>query len=159
MDATFWATVALVLFFALIVWLKVPGKMSSALDDRAEGIRNELDEARRLREEAQALLAEYQRKHREAEEEAEGIVAEARREAELLTKQTEEALNELVERRTALAETKISLAENQAMAEVRAMAADVAIAAATEILSKKVSGKVADKLIADSIDDVSTRLN
>ncbi|WP_319772918.1 F0F1 ATP synthase subunit B [Breoghania sp.] len=159
MDATFWATVALVLFFALVVWLKVPGKMSSALDDRAEGIRNELDEARRLREEAQALLAEYQRKHREAEEEAEGIVSDARREAEILTKQTEEALNDLVERRTALAETKIAMAESQAMAEVKALAADVAIAAATEILSKKVTGKVADKLIADSIQDVSTRLN
>ncbi len=159
MDATFWAMIGLFLFFALLVWVKVPGKMGAALDDRAEGIRKELDEARRLREEAQALLAEYQRKHREAEEEAENIVAEARREAEMLTKQTEDALNELVERRTALAESKIAMAEGQAMDEVKAMAADVAISAASAILSKKVSGKVADKLISDSIEDVATRLN
>ena len=159
MDQTFWALVGLIIFVGIVIWAKVPGKITSALDDRAEGIRKELDEARRLREEAQALLADYQRKHREAEEEAETIVAEARREAELLTAQTEAALNEMIERRTKVAETKIAMAESQAMAEVRSRAADVAIAAAETILEAKVTGKVAEKLLADSITEIENRIN
>ncbi|MEI2386497.1 F0F1 ATP synthase subunit B [Breoghania sp. JC706] len=159
MDATFWALVGLIIFTGIIVWVKVPGKLASALDARADGIRKELDEARRLREEAQSLLAEYQRKHREAEEEAEAIIAEAKREAELLTGQTEAALNDLIARRTKLAETKIAMAETQALAEVKARATDVAITAAEAILRDKVSGKVADKLMADSIKEVGSRIN
>ncbi|PTW62227.1 F-type H+-transporting ATPase subunit b [Breoghania corrubedonensis] len=159
MDQTFWALVGLIIFIGIVIWAKVPGKITSALDDRADGIRKELEEARRLREEAQALLADYQRKHREAEEEAETIVAEARREAELLTVQTEAALNEMIERRTRLAETKIAMAESQAMAEVKARATDVAVAAAEKILEAKVTGKVAEKLLADSIKEVGSRIN
>ena len=84
-DATFFAFVGLLLFFALIVYLKVPGMMAKALDERAEKISNELAEAKRLREEAQHLLAEYQRKRKDAEAEAASIVAAAEREAEMLT--------------------------------------------------------------------------
>ncbi|MDJ0930303.1 ATP F0F1 synthase subunit B [Breoghania sp.] len=159
MDATFWALIALIIFVAVVVWAKVPGKIASSLDDRAEGIRKELDEARKLREEVQALLADYQRRHCEAEEEVESIVAEAKREAELLTAETEAALNGLIERRTKLAEIKIAMVETQAMDEVRAKAADVAIAAAETILQKKVTGKVAEGLLADSIKEVGSRIN
>ncbi len=90
LDATFFAFVGLVLFLALVVYLKVPGMMAKSLDDRADQIRNELSEAKRLREEAQHLLAEYQRKRKEAEAEAAHIVAAAEREAEMLTARSQE---------------------------------------------------------------------
>ena len=159
MDATFWALIGLVLFFVVIFWAKVPGKIGAALDARADKIRNDLDEARRLREEAQALLADYQRKRREAEQEAEDIIAEAKAEAERLTAVTNKALEEMIERRTAAAEVKIAQAETHAVAEVRSRAADVAVAAAEKILTSKVSGKTAEDLVATSIKDVASRLN
>lgn len=159
MDATFWALVGLILFFVVIFWVKVPGKIGDALDNRADKIRNELDDARRLREEAQALLADYQRKRREAEKEAEDIVSEAKAEAERLTAVTNQALEEMIERRTKAAEAKIAQAEAQAVAEVRDRATDVAVMAAEKILSNKVAGKTADDLIASSIKEVSSRLN
>lgn len=159
MDATFWAFVSLVLFLALIVYLKVPGKIGSALDKRADTISKELDEARRLREEAQALLAEYQRKRREAEDEAAAIVAEAKLEAERLTTEANAALEEMIERRTKAAERKIEQAEGQAIAEVRARATDLAVAAAREILGNTVKGDVANDLLGKSIDEVKARLN
>ena len=84
-DATFWALVALVIFLGIVIYMKVPGMITKAFDDRAGKIRNELEEARKLREEAQALLAEYQRKRKEAEEEAAEIVDAAKREAEMIT--------------------------------------------------------------------------
>lgn len=158
-DATFWALVALVLFLALMVYLKVPGVVTSALDKRAGTIRNELDEARRLREEAQALLAEYQRKGREAETEAEEIVDQAKREAEALTAETGLRLEEFVANRTRQAEQKIAQAEAQALQEVRALSADVAVAAAEKILAAKVEGATADALIARSIGEVKAKLN
>ncbi len=159
MDATFWAFVSLVLFIGLIAYLKVPGKIGSALDKRADTISKELDEARKLREEAQGLLAEYQRKRREAEAEADAIVAEARNEAERLTVEANEALEDMIERRTKAAERKIAQAEGQAIAEVRAKAADIAVAAAREILTNTVDGKVADDLLVKSIKEVESRLN
>lgn len=159
MDATFWALIALILFIALLYYLKVPGKIGASLDKRAETISNELEEARKLREEAQGLLAEYQRKRREAEEEAEAIVAEAKLEAERMTSEANEALQEMIERRTKAAERKIEQAEGQAVAEVRARAADIAVAAARKILEGKVSGKIADDLMKKSIDEVKGRLN
>ena len=127
-DATFWAFVALVLFLGLMVYLKVPGVVTAALDKRADAIRKELDEARRLREEAQALLAEYQRKGREAETEAEEIIDQAKREADALGKEAGRRLDEYVASRTKLAEQKIAQAEAQAITEVRSRSVDVAIA-------------------------------
>jgi F-type H+-transporting ATPase subunit b len=158
-DPTFWALVALVLFFALLIYLKVPGTVTGALDKRAETITNELDDARRLREEAQALLAEYQRKGREAESEAEEIIDQAKREAAALTSEMAERLDEYVASRTKMAEQKIAQAEAQALQEVRALSADVAIAAAERILGAKVKGEAADALISRSISDVKSKLN
>lgn len=158
-DATFWALVALVIFLGIMVYLKVPGTVTSALDKRADTIRKELDEARRLREEAQALLADYQRKGREAEAEAEEIVEQAKREAEALTAESARRLEEYVASRTKLAEDKIAQAESQALQEVRALSADVAIAAAEKILGAKVKGETANALIARSIGDVKSKLN
>lgn len=158
-DPSFWALIALILFFVILAYLKVPGLVTSALDNRADTIRKELDEARRLREEAQALLAEYQRKGREAEAEAEEIVDQAQREAEALTAEAGRRLEEYVASRTRQAEQKIAQAEAQALQEVRALSADVAIAAAEKILAAKVKGATADALVDRSIEEVKTKLN
>ena len=158
MDASFWALVGLILFLALLAYLKVPGMITGSLDNRAKRISDELDEARKLREEAQALLAEYQRKQRDAEQEAADIVAQAETNAERMAADAKQALEELIARRTKMAETKIAQAEAQAMQEVRAAAADAAVAAAERILSSKVTGKAADDQIAASIAEIKSRL-
>ena len=158
MDASFWALVGLILFLALLAYLKVPGMITGSLDNRAKRISDELDEARKLREEAQALLAEYQRKQRDAEQEAADIVAQAETNAERMAADAKQALEELIARRTKMAETKIAQAEAQAMQEVRAAAADAAVAAAERILTSKVTGKAADDQIAASIAEIKSRL-
>ena len=157
MDATFWATAALIVFIALIMYLKVPGMITKSLDDRADKIRSDLDEARKLREEAQALLAEYQRKRRDAESEAETIVEAAKREADTLASDAKKKLDEYVERRTKMAEQKIAQAETQAMQDVKAIAAERAIAASEQVLMSKLSGGGAS-LIKSSIAEVKSKL-
>lgn len=159
MDATFWALVGLVIFLALMVYVKVPGMITRSLDDRAGKIRDELEQARRLREEAQQLLAEYQRKRKEAEKEAEEIVASARHEADMLVREAKQKTEEYVARRTALAEQKIGQAERDAVNEVRSNAVDIAVAAARKLLADKVDATVAEKLFKSSVQDVKTRLN
>src|SRR5262245_57557421 len=135
--AEFWVAVAFVVFLAILVYYKVPALLAKTLDDRAEAIRKELDEARRLREEAQQLLEDYQRKHRNVGQETDAIVDVARREAEALAHETRVTLKETLERRTKLAEEKIARAEAQAVDEVRASAIDAAVAAAEKILRER----------------------
>ncbi|MGI9354313.1 MAG: F0F1 ATP synthase subunit B [Rhizobiaceae bacterium] len=159
MDATFWATVALFLFFGVMIYFKVPGMLTGGLDKRSEKIRNDLEEARRLREEAQQLLAEYQRKRKEAEQEAEGIVASAKREAEALAKDAERKTEDYVARRTAQAEQKIAQAEGQAVAEVRAVAVEVAIGASEKIIADRMSGAAASDAFKKSLAEVKARMN
>lgn len=159
MDATAWALVGLVIFTGIVLYLKVPAMVTKSLDERADKISNELDEARELREEAQNLLAEYQAKRQAAEKEAEEIVAAAKREASLLSEDAARKTAEFVERRTASAEQKIAQAEAQAMADVRASAVDVAIAAAEQIVAEKVTGATASGLIKTSISEIKTKLN
>lgn len=159
MDATFWALVGLVIFLALMVYLKVPGVVGKSLDDRALKIRDELEEARRLREEAQSLLAEYQRKRKEAEKEAGEIVAAAQREAHAIIEETKQKTEEYVARRNKLAEQKIAQAETEAVNEVRASAVDIAVAAASRILKDKVDAKTSADLFKSSLSEVKTRLN
>jgi len=157
--AEFWVTVAFLVFVLVLLYYKVPAMIGKALDERADGIRKELDQARRVREEAQTLLADYQRKHRSVGEEAEAIVAQARHEAEAFAEETRRTLKEQLERRTKLAEEKIARAEGQAIDEVRAAAVDLAIAAAEKILREKASGAAGAALIDQSIRDLKTRLN
>ncbi|MCB1387146.1 MAG: F0F1 ATP synthase subunit B, partial [Nitratireductor sp.] len=159
MDATFFALVALVIFLGIVIYLKVPGMITRNLDARSDQIRNDLEDARRLREEAQELLAEYQRKRKEAEQEASDIVAAAERDAELMAKEAEEKTAEFVARRTAQAEDKIAQAQAQAISDVRALAVDLAVAAAGKVIEGKVSGAAAEKMIKDSIAEVKARLN
>ena len=158
-DATFYAFVGLVLFLALIVYLKVPGIIAKALDARADEIRNELAEAKRLREEAQHLLAEYQRKRKEAEAEAAQIVASAEREAQALTAEAKQKTEEFVARRNALSEQKIKQAEADAVNAVRSAAVDLAIAAAEAVIAKKSDTNVQSDLFNRAVNDVKTRLN
>ncbi|PZM07763.1 F0F1 ATP synthase subunit B [Rhizobium tubonense] len=159
LDQTFFAFVGLLLFLALVVYLKVPGMMAKSLDDRADQIRNELAEAKRLREEAQHLLAEYQRKRKEAEAEAAHIVATAGREAEMLTAEAKAKTEEFVANRTAVSEQKIKLAETDAIKAVRSAAVDLAIAAAETVLAKKATAKVQSDLFKTAVGDVKSRLN
>ena len=159
MDATFWATVALVIFLGIAVYMKVPGMLSKSLDDRAQRIRAELEEARRLREEAQQLLAEYQRKRKEAEKEAADILDAAKREAGQLVSEAQKKTEDYVARRTALAEQKIGQAEREAVQEVRASAVDIAVEAARVLLARKVDSATGAKLFETSVRDVKSKLN
>ena len=155
----FWVLISFIIFVGLLIYLKVPSKVAAILDERAARIATELDEARRLREEAQGLLAEYQRKRRDAEKEAEAIAVQAREEAEAFAVETRQKLTEMLERRVRIAEEKIAQAEVQAVKEVRAAAADLAIAAATRIIAEEVQGETADHLVEASIADLRNRLN
>jgi len=159
MDATFWAFISLILFLALIAYLKVPGMVGKALDQRADRIRRELEDARVLREEAQQLLAEYQRKRHEAEQEAAELVSAAKREAEGIVADAKAKTEEYVARRTTLAEQKIAQAERDAVNEVRARAVDVAVAAAGKILSESVDGQVSGTLFDQSLSQLKAKLN
>lgn len=158
-EPEFWVAVAFVVFIGIIVYYRVPQMMIGALDQRTARIKSELDEARRLREEAQQLLAQYQRKRQEAEKEAEVLLASARAEAERAASEAKQKMEEFVARRTRMAETKINQAETQALNDVRGAAADAAVVAAERILADMAKGSVADALIQQGIKDVKAKLN
>jgi F-type H+-transporting ATPase subunit b len=159
LEAEAWVAIAFVIFLGLLVYLGAHRRVIDGIDQRQARIKTELDEARRLREEAQALLAEYQRKHGEADREAEAIIASANVEAERLAAEGKARMEDFVTRRTKMAETKIAQAEAQALAEVRSAAADAAVAAAEKILSTATKGKIADDLVARGIADLRKRFN
>jgi F-type H+-transporting ATPase subunit b len=159
LDAEFWVAVAFVAFLGVLIYLGVHEMMTKYIDQRRDRIKAELDEARRLKEEAQALLAQYQRKQREAEQEAAAILAGATAEAERVMIEAKAKMEEFVARRSKMAESKIAQAEAQAVADVRAAAAEAAVGAAERILAQAVKGEVADRLIVKGIDDVKTKLN
>jgi len=158
-DASFYALVGLILFFVLLAYVGVHTSLGKALDKRAESIGKDLDDAKRLREEAAALLADYQKRAREAEAEAQTIVEKARREAAAIADEAKAQMEDYVTRRTKMAEDKITQAEHQALQEVKALSADVAIAAAEKILAAKLKGAAGADLVASSIADVKNRLN
>ena len=159
LEAEFWVAVAFVIFLGILVYVGVPKMLLGALDDRAKRVQAELDEARRLKEDAQKLLAEYKSKQKQADEEAAAIIAGAKAEAERIAAESKAKMEEFVARRTKLAESKIAQAEAQAVADVRAAAADAAVTAAEKILTESVKGKVADDLVARGIGDVKAKLN
>ena len=158
-DAEFWVAVAFVLFVAGMGYLGVHKMVAKSLDERADKIKAELDEARKLKDEAAQLLAEYQRKRQQAEAEAQDIIAGAKAEADRLAIEAKAKIEEFIARRTKMAETKIAQAEAQATADVRAAAADAAVAAAEKILTQETKGQLAGELIAKGIDDVRKKLN
>jgi F-type H+-transporting ATPase subunit b len=163
MNATQWATLwvfgGLLVVVGIMIYLKVPGMLVKALDDRATKIRTDLDEARRLREEAAALLKEYQKKRGEAEAEAAAIITQAKHEAEALAVEARARIEDYVVRRTKAVEARIAQAETQAVAEVRSRAIDVAAAAAGRILAEEAKGKIGEELVDRSIEQVRKNLN
>jgi F-type H+-transporting ATPase subunit b len=150
LEAEFWVLVAFLIAIAYLIY-KVKDIVTGALDQRAAKIKAELDEAQHLREEAQAKLAEYQRKQRDALKEAEGIVAQAKVEAERVAAQGARDLEAAIERRKRLAVEKIALTEAKAVAEVRNMAVDLAIAALRHALAEDLDARRRGALIDDAI--------
>jgi len=157
-DPAFWVAIAFII--AVLALFKPAGKMIvGGLDKRSDRIRDELDEARRLREEAQELLASYERKQREAEKEAEGIVAHAKEEAERLAKRAATELEAQVGRRRQQALDRIGQAETDAVRDVRAAAVDLALKATRKLLVEKIDADQQSKLVDQAIDEIGKRLH
>lgn len=157
-GATIWATVALVIFAGIVIYVGAHKTIAKMLDARIKAIETELAEAESLRIEAKALLDDYAKRREDAEKEAQSIVDSAREEAFRLTAEAKEALEALVARREKAVNDKIAQAEAQAVAEVRARSADLAIEAARIVLAKQVATQ-GDALVNQSISDVANRLN
>ena len=156
---TIWVFLAIVLVISGAMYKGIHKVMAKALDNRADGIRAELEEARKLREEAQTLLATFQRKQAEAEEQAKGIVKQARLDAETMASQARKDLKERLERRAEQAEAKIKNAETQAMADVKARAVDLAAKAAEQILRNDLTSTDHSTLVKNGITEMAKTLN
>ena len=159
LEAEFWVAVAFVILMGVFGWFGIHRTVIKALDTRSARIKQELDDARRLRDEAAALLADYKARHASAEREAADIITSAQEEAQRIAAEAKTKMEDFVARRTKTAESKIALAEAQALADVRAAAADAAVTAATTILSQSVKGSVADDLVSKGIGEVRSKLN
>ena len=153
-DTNLWVLVAFLFVVGLLVWRGVPKMLGAALDKRADGIRAQLDEARSLREEAQRTLADYQKRQRDAEDEAAGIIDQAKSDAKAMREQARLDIDAQLRRRREAAEARIARAEQQAVAEVRGQAADLAVRAARDILARQDKGALTDRAIGE----VGTRL-
>ncbi|KTS08691.1 ATP F0F1 synthase subunit B [Methylobacterium radiotolerans] len=158
LEAEFWVAVAFFIFMGIAWKVGAFSAMTKGLDGRANRVRHELDEAKRLREEAAAVLADYKRRRAEAEQEAEAIVAGAREEAQRAAEEGHRKLDDFLARRTKAAETKIAQAEAQAEAQVRAAAAEAAVKVSETILRERMQGDAAQNLIRASLGEVRTRM-
>jgi F-type H+-transporting ATPase subunit b len=156
-DAEFWVLLAVVIF-AIVVWKPVRRAVTGTLDERATRIRGELEEARKLRDEAEQLLADYRQKEREAEADARAIIAHARDEAERIAVQSARDLQQSLERRQRLAEERIAQAEAKALDEIRAVAVDLAIAAAREVIVAELDERRGATMLDASIAALPQRL-
>ena len=159
LEAETWVAIAFVILMIVFGYFGIHRTVLKALDHRGERIKAELDDARRLKEEAAKLLAEYKTRRASAEREAEEIISNAKAEAERIAVEAKAKMEDFVARRTKTGESKIALAEAQAVADVRSAAANAAVAAASTILSQSVKGPVADDLLAKGIDEVRAKLN
>jgi F-type H+-transporting ATPase subunit b len=158
-NTDFIVTLAFLLFIGVLFYFKVPSLLGGLLDKRAEGIKGELEEAKALREEAQSVLASYERKQAEVAEQAERIVAAAKEEAELAAEQAKVDLAASIERRLAAAGDQIASAEASAVKEVKDRAVSVAIAAAADVISSKLSADDLNSLTANAIKEVEAKLH
>ena len=158
-DPAFWVAVGTTLFIGLLVWQRVPQMVGKMLDDRADAIRAELDEALKLRTEAEKLLQEYKAKTANAAQEAQAIVDNAKASAEQMAADARAQLAVQIERRAKMAEQKIAQAEAEAIAEVRAAATSVATAAAGAVIGKQMTANKGDALIDGAIRDLRTKLH
>ncbi len=158
-NTDFIVLLAFLVFLAVLIYFKVPSILAGLLDKRAEQITSELNEAKSLREEAQALLASYERKQKEMQDQADRIVATARTEAAQAAEQAKADLQKSIARRLAAAEEQIASAQAGAVKEVRDRAITIAIAAAKEVLAKQMTAAEANKLIDASIKQVDAKLH
>ena len=158
-EPEFWVAVGFVILMGVFAYVGVHRTVITALDHRSDRIKAELDDARRLKQEAEGLLAEYKAKRASAEREAQEIIASAKVDAERIASEAKTKMEDFIARRTKTAESKIALAEAQATADVRAAAADAAVTAASTILSQTVKGPVAEDLLAKGITEVREKLN
>ncbi len=158
-NTDFVVTLGFIVFIAVLFYFKVPGMIGGALDNRAEGIKSELDEARALHEEARSLLASYERKQREVQTQADAIVAAAKDDAALAAEQAKVDLEKSIARRLAAAQDQIASAEASAVKEVRDQAITVAVSAANAVLAQQMTAAQANKLIDAAIADVGEKLH
>lgn len=158
-NTDFIVLLGFLVFVGILLYFKVPALLAGMLDKRAETIRSELDEARKLREDAQAILANYERKQREVREQADRIVAQARDEAAAAAVVAKEDLQKSIARRLAAAEEQIAAAEASAIRDVRDRAIGIAIAAAREVIAKQMTAAEGNKLIDESIALVDAKLH
>ena len=158
-NTDFVVLLGFIVFIAVLFYFKVPGMIGGALDNRAEGIKSELDEARALHEEARSLLASYERKQREVQTQAEAIVAAAKEDAVLAAEQAKVDLEKSIARRLAAAQDQIASAEASAVKEVRDQAVIAAVSAAKSVLAKQMTAAQANKLIDTAIADVGNKLH
>jgi F-type H+-transporting ATPase subunit b len=158
-NTDFVVLLAFLLFVGILLLVKVPSLLAGQLDNRAEGIQKELDEARSLRDEAMTVLASYERKQKEVQEQAERIVAAAREDATAAAEQAKLDLDASIQRRLAAAQDQIASAEASAVKEVRDQAITIAIAAADQVIAKQMTAAEANKLIDAAIADVDAKLH
>lgn len=158
-NTDFIVTIAFLLFVGILVYFRIPAIVGGMLDKRAEGIRADLDEARRLREEAQEIYASYERRQREVKDQAAEIVANAKREAEAQAVRAQDDLKASIARRLKAAEDQITSAEQDAVRAVRNRAVQTAVAAASELLGQQVGAGTRGTGIDEAIADVARRLN
>ncbi len=158
-NTNFVVLIAFLLFVGVLLYLKVPTLLGGKLDERAEGIKSELEEARALREEAQTLLASYERKQKEVQEQADRIVAHASDEAVLAAEQAKADLKVSIARRLQAAEDQIASAEARAIKDVRDQAVSIAIGAAKDVISKQMTATEGNSLIESAIADVDAKLH
>jgi F-type H+-transporting ATPase subunit b len=158
-NTDFVVLLAFLLFIGVLYYFKVPGLIGGLLDKRADTIRGELEEARALREEAQTLLASYERKQKEVQEQADRIIAQAKDEAATAAEQAKADLQKSIARRIAAAEDQIASAEAAAIKEVRDRAVVIAIGAARDVIAKQMTAADGNKLIEEGIDVVDAKLH
>ena len=149
-DPTFWVAVSF--FITLFALIKLGGKsVCSYLDARAENISSKLEEAKKLREDAQALLAEYQQRQHDVDKKTEAMLQKAQEDAEKVKAEMQKQFDEGLNKREALTLKRLSMAEEKAMKEIRDLAIDISLASVEKIFSKNLAGEAGDKLIEDSI--------
>jgi F-type H+-transporting ATPase subunit b len=152
-------TIGFVIFLGILVYYKVPGMIANKLDERAVRIKQELDEARALREEAQTLLASFERRHKEVKAQAEDIVTAARSEAEKAAEAAKEDIRRSVARRLQTATEQIDAAEQAAIRQIKDRAVAVAIAAAGDVMGERIKAADANRLIDAAISEVGEKLH
>lgn len=158
-NTNFVVLLAFLVFIGVLIYFKVPAMLMGLLDKRAEKIQADLDEARNLREEAQKLVASYERKQKEMLSQAERIVEQARKEAVAVAEEARKDVEASIARRLAAAEEQIAQAEANAVKDVRNRAITVAVAAARDVLAGQMTASRSGNLIDAAIDEVNAKLH